>query len=555
MFKAPRLVRGFGILFAAALAMTACSPPASDPGATTPQTANNDSTPATTQSVDATTSPETTAATGGGTLRYHLYQAPTGFSPFHALHGADGEIAGLHFRPLVQDQGDVVAPMLASEWEVSDDATTYTFTLRETNWSDGTPFTSADVLWSYHAYANPEVASNFGGQLATVAGFEEFASGSATEISGLAAPDDRTFVITLAEGNSAFPPDIVGLAVVPKHIYESIEYAALQGAPEFREPPVGIGPYIFSRWVTDDQIEFVPNDESFEDHPLDTLYAQFLESNVARAQLETGEIDIAQLASSDVESVKEGGTINVSIAEGARLMSLYTALDSGKLADPRVRQAITHAIDRQAIVENVIGGMGTVIDTNLFTPEWAVASDLASYDYDPEKAKALLAEAGWNADTEVNLDIVPGQADRDAIMDIVVGQLSAVGIDAKLRALQPAELTTLIEERQFDLLITTLALNKAEPASINPRFMCEGGGNISAYCNPDLDAALQAGVATTDQAEREELYQEASRILNQDLPAIPLYVVDQPWGSTERVQGFDPNKGNLWTAQFWSVTD
>lgn len=533
MSRAAWFARAAGVVLAAALALTACAPPGSEP--TTPGNTAG------------------TAAANGGTLRYHLYQQPTSFDPFHALQGADGEISGLHFRALIRGDKETFAGVLAKSWTVSPDAKTFTFTLQDTKWSDGTPFTSADVVWSFETYSNPKVASIFAGQLAPVEGYAAVKAGSATSFSGISAPDDKTVVIKLSEPNAAFLPNLTALAVVPKHIYSAIAPDKLKGAPEFREPKVGIGPYIFKRWVTDDQIEFQPNANSFEAHPLDSLFAQYLAADVARAQLETGEIDIAQVASADVKSVRASGKVTVQIAEGKSLMSLYTALDSGKLADVRVRQAITHAIDRQAIVDNVLAGNGRVVDTNLFTPAWAIPNDLVQYKYDPEKAKQLLAEAGWKAETEVNLDIVPGQADRDAVMNIVLGQLKAVGINAKLHTLQPAELTKLVEERKFDLLITVMGLQPGEPGSINVRFMCDGGQNVSKYCNPELDALLKQGVATSDQAKRTEIYQQVARILNRDLPAIPLYVANQPWGSTARVQGFDPNVGALGAAQNWSV--
>jgi len=532
MSRAAWLAKAAGLVLAATLAFTACAPPGSEPA---PSTGSSE------------------AATGG-TLRYHLYQQPTSFDPFHALQGADGEIASLHFRSLLRTDKDSYAGVLAKSWTISDDAKTYTFTLQDTKWSDGTPFTSADVLWNFETYANPKVASLFAGQLSPVAGYADVAAGKATSLSGITAPDDHTVVITLSESNAAFLPNLAGLAIVPKHIYSSIDPEKLKGAPEFREPKVGIGPYIFSRWVTDDQIEFLPNPNSFEPHPLGHLYAQYLAADVARAQLETGEIDIAQVASADVEAIKAGGKVTVQMAEGKALMSLYTALDSGKLADARVRQAITYAIDRQSIVDNVLAGNGRVVDTNLFTPSWAIPDDLVHYDYNPEKAKALLAEAGWDPNTVVNLDIVPGQADRDAVMNIVAGQLKAVGINAKLHTLQPAELTKLVEDRKFDLLITVLGLQLGEPGSINQRFMCKATLNVSKYCNPELDKLLTAGVATSDQSQREKIYQDVARILNKEVPAIPLYVANQPWGSTARVQGFDPNVGALGSAQLWNVT-
>ncbi len=535
MSRARSLAKIAGVALIAALTFAACTPPGSSPEPGASPTDASSSTQA------------------GGDLRYHLYQAPTTFSPFHATNGADGEIAGLHFRPLMVTQGEDYHGILAKEWEVSDDLTTFTFTLQETNWSDGTPFTSADVLYTFETFAAPATASGFSGRLGGVKGLTDFQEGKADTITGLTAPDDHTVVIELDAPNVGFMTGLGTLIIVPKHIYGDIAIDQLQTTPEFREPTVGIGPYIFSRWVTDDQIEFVPNEESFEDHPLDHIYAQYLAGDVARAQLETGEIDIAQIAAADVDAAKAAG-INVQAKEGIGVMSLFSALDSGKLADVKVRQAIMYAIDRQSIVDNVLGGNAKIAETLLYQPSWTIPNDLTEYNYDPDKAKALLAEANWDESVEVNLDIVPGQADRDAVMEIIAGQLQAVGINAKLHQVQPAELTTLVEDRKFDLLITILSMSPVEPALANGRFMCGQSLNLAAYCNEELDQLLKEASESADQAVREPLYHDAQRIINRDVPAIPLYVSNQMWGSTDRVQGFDPTIGALTSAQNWTVS-
>jgi len=496
-------------------------------------------------------SSEPVAATND--IRFQLFQAPTSFDPFHAEGAADGEIVGLHFRGLVANESQEFVPSLASSWEFTPDATSVTFTLQETNWSDGEPFTADDVVYSLETWADPSTESVYGGELAEVVGYDEFVAGDAATITGIKAVDERTLQIDLKDPSTVFLSRLLYLKIVPQHIYGELDSANFAGSDEFRSPTVGMGPYIFSRWVDDDQIEFVPNPESFEDHPLDHIYAQYLTGDVARAQLQTGEIDIAQLASADVETVRNENVVNVQVGPGIGVMSLYSALDNGKLADPRVRQAILYAIDRQSIVDNVLNGNGRVPQSMLYAPEWATPSDLTNFDYDPDEAKALLADAGWDGSTVVYLDIIPGQPDRDAVMNVVQGQLAAVGINAELRASQPAQFTEIVENREFDLLITIMGLVGSEPGNINPRFMCEGSQNISGYCNPDLDALLAEGVKTDDQSVREPIYQEANRILNFDQPAIPLYVEQPAYGSTKRVTGFDPAVGTLNAAQYWNI--
>jgi peptide/nickel transport system substrate-binding protein len=521
-----------GALAGLMLGMAACSPPAATPPGGSP-------------------------STDGGVIRFALYQAPTTFNPFATTNGADGEISSLQFRPLVLTRATEFLPGLAESWEANADASVYTFHLKQFNWSDGQPITVDDVIYTYETCVNPETASATAGQLNAVVGAADFASGAATSIKGLKKIDAHTLEIELAAPNAAFLGTAPTLAIVPKHVFSQIDPAALTGNEAFRSPTVGSGPYVFSKWVTDDQIEFGPNDKSPEKHPLSALYAQFLTSDVARAQLQTGEIDIAQVAPTDVAAVKALDSVDVQLAPGGGVISLYTALETGKLADPLVRQAIMYAINRQAIVDNVLAGNGTVVDTMLFAPDWAVPAGLTRYTYDPEKAKQLLAEAKWDFNTEIKLQIVPGQADRDQVMDIVLGQLTAIGMKVTLAQVQPAELTDLIANHNFDLILTIQSINPSEPGSINPRWSCDGGQNISQYCNPELDRLLKAGVATSDQAERTKIYADANKILNYDLPAMPLYVPNTAWGSAKRVKGFNqplPLLPLSTFAQDWSVT-
>lgn len=492
----------------------------------------------------------------GGDIRFHLYQAPTSFNPFVALNGADGQLAGLHFRSMVRVESNSFVPGMAESWTANDDATEFTFELQDTKWSDGEPFTVDDVIYSYETYVDPATASPYAGQLSLVAGVAEFTAGTADSIAGLTAVDDHTLKIELTQPNAAFLGNLSALYFVPEHVYGSIDRAALNGNALFREPTVGLGPYVFSKWVTDDQIALVPNEESLEAHPLDHIYAQYLTGDVARAQLETGEIDIAQVAATDKADLDLMDTVDVHLQAGTNVVSLFSALDSGKFADPRLRQAILYAINRDAIVENVLAGNGAVPQSMMFAPEWTMPKDgLIEYAYDPEKAKELLEEAGWDPATPVSIEIVPGTADRDAVVDIVAGQLKEVGINAEIKPLQPAELSSAVANRTFDLLISTIGYVTSEPGLLNTRFLCDAALNTAKYCNPELDEILKAAVATSDQDARVELYQEAQKILNAEPPAIPLYVPNTVWGSTVRVQGFDPSVGTLTNAQKWSVSD
>lgn len=506
---------------------------------------------------------ESGAPAGDREVTVQLYQAPRGFSPLLASIGPDHLMEQLHWDSLVSATAEgEYGPRLAESWEVSPDGKTWTFHLRDdVLWSDGEPFTSEDVLFTYNVYANPATGSAYAGKFSTVTGAAALVDGTADAVAGFQAPDEHTFVIQLDAPNVALLDELVQpiLFILPQHVVGELPQEGLADNPFFREPTVGLGPYVFQRWVTNDQVEFAANPEYRDELGLDRVFTQYVTTDVATAQLETGEIDYAQVAAPDVARVEGLDGVTLHRADGPGVLALHTAIDSGKLADPRVRQAIMYAVDREALVEEVLAGEGQVVDTLVHGPEWAMPDDLTHYGYDPDKARELLAEAGWDPTTQVRLEIVPGQRDRDTTMTIIAAQLQEVGINAQVQPYEAAQLSESIGNRDFDLLISGYGLFTIDPASMNARLMCAqvGGANISAYCNEELDALLQQGIATTDQAERESIYAQAQHIVNEEVPIFVLYVPNTLAATSDRLQGFELNPSVVdafWNAADWTVS-
>lgn len=504
-------------------------------------------------------------AVGERAVNIQLYQGPSSFSPLLAATGPNGLMQQIHWDALVGLGGETdYVGRLAESWDVSGDATTWTFNLRDdVRWSDGEPFTADDVIFTFEALSNPATGSGNTGKFSNVAGHAEFVAGEADSISGFTAPDDYTFQVELLAPNSAYMVDMVEplIPILPEHVVSQLPVEGLAENQFFREPTVGIGPYIFSQWLSDDQVEFVANPEFRHELGLDKVYTTFLATDVAQAQLETGEIDYTQVSAVDLERVAGIDGVTVHSVDGPSIAALHTAWDTkAELVKPQVRQAMMYAIDRQAIVDSVIAGEGDVINTMAFGPDWAVPEGLNEYPYDPEKAEELLAEAGWNSDTEVTIEIVPGQTDRDQVVTIVAGQLQAVGINAVVEPMDGTAMGSDIGDRNFDLLMSIYGLFNADPAAMSFRLACaqgNGGGNLSNYCNPELDDLLAAGVATTEQGERAAIYADAQKIVNEELPVILLYSPRTISATSNRLEGYVaspiPTQA-FWNIAEWSVT-
>lgn len=527
-----------GILASLSMLLGACAP-ASDGGPT-----NN--TPDPTAGGN-TTQPGNSGGSepaGGGesqTISFQLYQQATQLDPFHMMHGADQAAAAAQFLPMLTFVDGEYVPRLAEKWE-TDDNKTFTFTLADAVWSDDAPITGDDVKFTFERLIDPKVGSPHAGYVNMIDGSAALQDGSATEVSGIEVVDPKTVKVTLTDPNPAFLANLTELPIAPKHVYESIPQDALAGHALFREPEVASAAYMFSKWLDDDTIEYVKNPKALYPAKVDRLILKYLTGDVAVAQLQTGEIDIAEIPATEVDDLKSKG-VKIITHEGNSVMTLHNSLPSGKLEDTRVRQAIMYAIDREAIIDSVLAGKGRVAHTMMFQPEWAQSPDQNDYAYNPDKARELLAEANWDANTEVFLEIIPGQADRDAVFNIIVGQLNEVGIKAVIRQHQAADLTNFVNNYELDLLISPYTQTVPEPAGLNSRLMCAtripDGPNIAGWCNEELDQWLTEGAATVDEAERTEIYQKVTKYLNEEVVQFPLYVADLNSGTSETIEGFD----------------
>ena len=232
------------------------------------------------------------------------------------------------------------------------------------------------------------------------------------------------------------------------------------------------------------------------------------------------------------------------------------------LQDKRVRQAMMHAIDRATIVESLLQGRGEVVNSPIFGPEWmGIPEGLNAYEYDPERAKALLQEAGWDANQPVDAMTVPPNEEWWA--EIVQQQLREVGIQFNLRQVEVSELIDKVfaDEPDFDCFLSGGDTYRADP-NISSLFYGSSqfppaGGNASRYANPALDELYTQGRATNDLAERKRIYTEAAKILNEDVPTIFLWSPNSFFAVNQRVEGFmGPGyvDNRLWNVEDWSVT-
>ncbi|MGV6849341.1 MAG: ABC transporter substrate-binding protein [Marinibacterium sp.] len=384
-----------------------------------------------------------------------------------------------------------IVPALAESWEISDDGLTYTFHLHEgVTFHDGTTMDSADVKFSLDR-ARAEDSTN-----AQKALFSSIAE--------VDTPDPDTVVLTLAEPNGSLLFNLAwGDAVI----------VAPESIDMIQSRPIGTGAYTFSKWVQGDRIELTRNDDYWGPEPAikDATFKFISDPTAAFAAVMAEDVDVftgfpspenlPQFEADPRFQVLVGST------EGETILAINNKMSP--LDDVRVREAIAHAIDRQAIIDGAMFGLGTPIGTH-FAPHNPAYVDLTGQSaYDPEKSRALLAEAGYPDGFTTTLKLPPPSYARRG-GEIVAAQLRAVGINTEISNLEWAQwLEQVFRGKDFGLTI----VSHTEPFDIGiyarPDYYFQ-------YDNPEFQDLIKTLNATTDPDKRKTMLARAQQIIADD---------------------------------------
>ena len=497
------------------------------------------------------------AGGGGGTLTGGFDVgpggSPQGFNPI--TQGAGFMWLEKYFSKLVvydvnftKIQGE-----LAESWEVSSDATKYTFKLRKgVLWHDGKPFTSEDAKFSLELFKNPESASPYQPKY--------------TDITSIDTPDAQTMVINLSKPNAALLDAMTFVFMFPKHLIGTIAPKDLVKGEWWRTNPIGTGPYKWSKLVPDQYLELVANENYWRGKPkLDKLINRyFKEAGSALIALRNGEIQFTYVTADESEIVKKDPNLTLISGPSQVINYLQFNLKDPRLANVKVRQAFMYAIDRPAIVDQLFKGTAVVVpcvfDNKLYVP----SAGLNDYKRDVTKAKALLNEANWNSIKGEPIEVLTYYADQLS-QDILVTmqqQLGEVGITIKIRSVDVPTFNGLVSKASPDFTVYYAgAANGADPDVTSIYFLSTAvppaGSNRGFYSNPAVDKAYQSGRSEADPAKRAALYQEACKALNEDVPWAPMWVTTRFGAVSKKVGNFiyTPSAGSgkyydqseLWT--------
>jgi peptide/nickel transport system substrate-binding protein len=230
------------------------------------------------------------------------------------------------------------------------------------------------------------------------------------------------------------------------------------------------------------------------------------------------------------------------------------------VTDKRVRQAMMYGTDRKALLDVVLLGQGELVYSTVIGPDWAKFDDLNTYDFDPEKAKALLAEAGWDSEQTLQLTWSRGFQTVELAAPVFQQQMAEIGIKIELFPQETAAyVKAVVEEPDFDMAWFGGGSYRLDPDVSSSYYLCANftpnGGNTTHYCNEDLDALFIEGRGTTDIAQRTEIYHQVAQILNEDVPTLFWWSDNQIFGVSKRLKGLKPgpNQYIWWNIQEWTL--
>ena len=450
--------------------------------------------------------------------------------PMLASDSASAEISGMVFNGLIKYDKDInLVGDLAENWEIKEEGLVIIFHLRKNvSWQDGEQFSAKDVEFTFKKMIDPNTKTPYSGDFERVKSLEVI--------------NDYTIKITYKE---PFAPGLSswGMPIIPKHLLEK-ENLDNTG---FSRRPIGTGPYKFKKWKTQEKIELVSNRDYFEHRPYIDRYIYRIIPDQSTLFLELQVQGLDSTGLSPLQFIRQTDTAFFQkYYQKYRLPSFgYTYLGynlkNPKFSDKRVRQALCYAVDRDEIIRIVLLGLGSVSTGPFALQSWAYNQKVKPFPYEPEKAKALLKEAGWiDKDGDGILEkegekfiftIITNQGNEERIRtaEIIQRRLSAVGIKVKIKVIEwSVFLSEYIDKRNFEAVLLGWSMGR-EPDNYDIWHSSktkEGEFNFIGYENAKVDELLIEARRIFDQEKRAEMYHKIHKIIYEEQPYMFLYVPD-----------------------------
>lgn len=517
---------------------------------------------------------EAPAASGGNKiLKVQVGPDPETIDP--ALNSAvDGGNMLLHAFEclLIVDQDGKLAPGQAESWETSEDGLTWTFHLREgLKWSDGTPLTANDFVYSWKRVCDPMVAAPYAKTvLSMVAGYEDAIGGNLDALQ-VVAQDDLTLVVTLNAPCSYFG-SLAAFATLSPVQQGTVEANgdAWATAPETY---VSNGPFYMTEWVPGSHILFSknPNYWNADAIKLDGIqFALIEDSNAAYSAYQTGEVlMIKDVPTEEIPSLEGNADFFVDPIIGTYYISLNLNRDAFK--DAKVRQALSLAIDRDYVANTLMQGTYSPA-SNFMGPGWidtdgapfidkanggAPYIDTADFEGNLEKAKALLEEAGYpNGEGFPAISYTTNDAGYHKVVAEYLQQAWAeLGIDLQVNIVEWSSFTPMRRNGEYDVARNGWVGDYSDPSNMLDLLYSTNGNNDGKFSNSEYDAAMDTSRTTLDAAERSEALHTAEDILMAEAGCVPIAYYNDFWLQSDKITGSWHSPYGYWYFMYADIAE
>ncbi len=489
----------------------------------------------------------------GGILNYAYSQTPRSMDPLNGVQGVQSDIMRFIYNTLIAyDVGFFTdqIPVLAESWEISDDALSFTFHLRDdVVWHDGEAFTADDVVFTLTIAVHPDNTTFWGNSLQDLAGLQAFVDGEAESIAGLEALDDHTVRITVNQPAVTLLDTLSYVGILPEHILGDVAYADLSGNKFFTESPIGTGPFKVAEANLDQLIRFERNEAYFRGAPhIEGINMFFPDGSTIPAGLETGDIDMtSNVGADDLPRFLDNPNFQIFWQPS----NVFCNVSANTTRIPKkVRQAISYAIDRQTITNELF------LESQLAVPFYHHLGQEflkpnpheLDYSFNPDKAEELIAEAiadgDWSADRVI--DYVFGGEEPANDLLFIFQFLTDIGLNIELRGAgdRTNYNDVVLTQMDFDLVAICNAFGP-DPDSVTIYYksgytLAEGGFNFTQLSNERVDEILDQGRVEADRAARVALYQELQGILDDEAAMIPIRLQNRAWVLTSKLRNATP---------------
>ena len=538
-----------------ALGLTACG--ASNAGAATDETGS--------AAMSTESASSDTAASGEKIINVGVTNTIGSLNPLLLNGGEINKYAtGLMFLPLMELDADLnFEGMLADSITTEDNKNFIVHIDDAATWSDGTPVTADDVVYTALRLASPVIGNTammyyvFEG-----VGDDGFVEEGAESIDGIQKVDDKTVQFTTKEEMpiTTFENSYARyLLTLPKHVIEQYSEEELSTADWFNHPDVVSGPFIVTDFDVDHYISYEANKDYWKGAPkIDKLNIKIVDGSQLYAGLQSGEIDITQQTMSDIpqedyESVE--ALDNVDVVYGSPVTNQSVFIQTKNVPDVKVRQAMLYAIDRQQILEELLNGHGEIVDGFLSSASPFYDDSLTPVSYDPEKAKALLEEAGWDGSQTIRFYVNSGDSTFVNAASIIAAEWAAVGIKAEIQTVDFATLMSVAGTEDYDVLAVQYTYAPVDPYP-DVAWLLGGEGSWTGYSDDTLNDALTKSQLTSDPEETKELFSVVDKKVQEDVPMFSAYVISAQGAVSKRITGAAPSVYGFFNdVQNWDVVE